>query len=86
MPKCTLMKHVYDPGDAHIAASAAISVSRIGIILNADDITRINSIITSFVRNGQSLHQIYLGHVDELMCSEKTLYNPQDIKTEFKVD
>ena len=30
------------------------------------------------VRNGQSLHQIYLDHVDEIMCSEKTLYNYVD--------
>ena len=78
MPKCTLMKHIYDPSGAHIAAAAAISESRTGIILNEDDITRINSIITPLVRNGQSLHQIYLGHVDELMCSEKTLYNYVD--------
>ena len=32
------------------------------------------------VKNGQSLHQIYLDHVDELMCSEKTLYNYVDAK------
>ena len=36
------------------------------------------AIITPLVKNGQSLHQIYLDHVDELMCSEKTLYNYVD--------
>ena len=45
---------------------------------NEDDIARINGIISPLVKNGQSLHQIYLAHVDELMCSEKTLYNYVD--------
>ena len=45
---------------------------------NEDDIARINRIISPLVQNGQSLHQIYLDHVDELMCSEKTLYNYVD--------
>ena len=45
---------------------------------NEDDIARINGIISPLVKNGQSLHQIYFAHVDELMCSEKTLYNYVD--------
>ena len=27
------------------------------------------------VRQGQSIHQIYIEHENELMCSEKTIYN-----------
>ena len=67
LPKCTLLKRIY-----------AISEARTGILSNEDDIARINRIISPLVRNGQSLHQIYLDHVDELMCSEKTLYNYVD--------
>lgn len=48
------------------------------ILSNEDNIARINRIISPLVKNGQSLHQIYLDHVDELMCSEKTLYNYVD--------
>ena len=48
------------------------------VFSNEDDITRINDIISPLVRNGQSLHQVYIEHVDELMCSEKTLYNYVD--------
>ena len=55
-----------------------ISEARTGILSNEDDIARINRIISPLVKNGQSLHQIYLDHVDELMCSEKTLYNYVD--------
>ncbi len=78
LPKCTLLKRIYDPADAHELAHKSISESRTGILSNEDDITRINRLITPLVRNGQSLHQIYVNHVDELMCSEKTLYNYVD--------
>lgn len=35
----------------------------------------VNAIITPLVNNGQSVHQIYVEHENELMCSEKTIYN-----------
>lgn len=78
LPKCTLLKRIYDPADAHEKAYQSISEARTGILSNEDDIARINQIISPLVRNGQSLHQIYLDHVDEIMCSEKTLYNYVD--------
>ena len=80
LPKCTLLKRIYDPADAHESAHHAISEARTGILSNEDDIARINRIISPLVKNGQSLHQIYLNHVDELMCSEKTLYNYVDAR------
>ena len=78
LPKCTLLKRIYDPADAHEKAYQSISEARTDILSNEDDIARINQIISPLVRNGQSLHQIYLDHVDEIMCSEKTLYNYVD--------
>ena len=59
-------------------AHHAISESRTGILSNEDDLARINRIISPLIRNGQSLHQIYINHRDDLMCSEKTLYNYVD--------
>lgn len=78
LSKCTLLKRIYDPADAHEMAHHAISESRTGILTNEDDIARINRIISPLVKNGQSLHQIYVSHTDDLMCSEKTLYNYVD--------
>ena len=78
LSKCTLLKRIYDPSDAHEMAYQSISESRTGILSNEDDIARINGIISPLVKNGQSLHQIYIEHVDEIMCSEKTLYNYVD--------
>lgn len=80
LPKCTLLKRIYDPAEAHERAHYAISEARTGILSNEEDIARINRIISPLVKNGQSLHQIYLDHVDELMCSEKTLYNYVDAR------
>ena len=39
------------------------------------DLFRINALVTPLIKQGQSVHQIYINHADELMCSEKTLYN-----------
>ena len=78
MSNCTLLQKLYDPADAHIRAEKSISEARTGILTDEATIARINAIITPLVKNGQSLHQIYLDHVDELMCSEKTLYNYVD--------
>ena len=78
LSKCTLAKPYYSAIDAHNAFSEAISEARSGIISNETEIARINALITPRIRNGQSIHQIYINHIDELMCSEKTLYNYVD--------
>lgn len=72
---CTLKKYVYDPEAAHASILEHLSSSRSGICSSEADLARINEIITPLVHNGQSIHQIYCNHIDELMCSEKTLYN-----------
>lgn len=72
---CTLKKVYYDPEEAHIKAGKRISSSRSGLCTTEDEIARINALITPLIKQGQSIHQIYVNHVNELMCSEKTLYN-----------
>lgn len=42
------------------------------------EIARLNEILVPLVKQGQSIHQIYLNNKNELMCSEKTLYNYVD--------
>ncbi len=39
------------------------------------EIIRLNQILSPIVQQGQSLHQVYINHKDDLMCSEKTMYN-----------
>ena len=76
--RCTLKKRIYNAETAHIRFSEHISESRSGILAGENDIDRINSVITPLIKNGHSIHQIYLNHIDELLCSEKTLYNYVD--------
>lgn len=73
--KCTLLKTIYDAEHAHIRAHNVISESRSGLCVSEDEITRLNAIISPLVKQGQSINQIYIEHENELMCSEKTIYN-----------
>lgn len=73
--KCSLMKTLYDAEHAHIKAHETISESRSGLCICEEEISRLNAIISPLVKQGQSIHQIYISHENELMCSEKTIYN-----------
>ncbi len=73
--KCSLVKTFYDAEKAHIKAHEMISESRSGLCVAEQDVIRLNQILSPLVKQGHSLHQIYINHKDELMCSEKTMYN-----------
>ena len=73
--KCSLMKNIYDAEHAHIKSHKVISESRSGLCVSEEEVARLNSIISPLVDQGQSVHQIYATHADDLMCSEKTIYN-----------
>lgn len=73
--KCSLMKTFYDAEHAHIKAHNVISESRSGLCVSEEEVARLNAIISPLVNQGQSIHQIYIEHENELMCSEKTIYN-----------
>lgn len=73
--KCTLKKTVYDALDAHTASAGRISLARSGILSNEKELSRMDALISPLVKKGQSVHQIYVSNRNELMCSEKTIYN-----------
>lgn len=73
--KCSLVKNFYDAEQAHIRAHEIVSQSRSGLCINEQEVIRLNQLLSPLVKQGQSLHQIYINHKDELMCSEKTMYN-----------
>lgn len=73
--KCTLLKTFYDAEKAHLKSHQVISDSRSGLSTSEEEITRLNNIISPLVKQGHSIHEIYVTHQDELMCSEKTIYN-----------
>ena len=73
--KCTLLKSFYDAEHAHVKAHETLSESRSGLCICEKELARLNAIISPLVQQGQSIHQIYVSHENELMCSEKTIYN-----------
>lgn len=73
--KCTLLKTFYHAEKAHLKSHQVISESRSGLSASEEEITRLNRIISPLVKQGHSIHEIYITHQDELMCSEKTIYN-----------
>lgn len=76
MKKCTLTKTIYDALEAtYRQASQSIAESRSGILSTEGETARLIEILVPLIKQGQSIHQIYLNNKDELMCSEKTLYN-----------
>lgn len=75
LENCLLKKYMYDAEKAHVAAHARLSSSRSGICSSEEELARLNRIITPLAKQGQSIHQIYESHRDEIMCSEKTIYN-----------
>ena len=73
--KCTLLKTFYDAEKAHLKSHQVIAESRCGLSTSEEEIARLNRIISPLVKQGHSIHEIYVTHQDELMCSEKTIYN-----------
>ena len=73
--KCTLRKTIYDAIEAHKLSAEHLSEARSGILADEAELQRMNEIVSPLVKRGQSIHHIYSAHVDELMCSEKTIYN-----------
>lgn len=73
--KCTLLKNIYDAENAHLRSHKVVSESRSGLCVSEEEVMRLNKIISPLIKQGQSINQIYINHKDELMCSEKTIYN-----------
>ncbi len=72
---CTIRRFVYDAGKAHETARARLRDVRSGILLSDSELARTDLLVSPLLRNGQSVHHIFLSHKDELFCSEKNLYN-----------
>lgn len=72
---CTLRKQTYDAKEAQKAYEENRRNSRIGIDLTAEELQRLDDIITPLIRQGQSIHQICVNNADVIMCDERSIYN-----------
>ncbi len=72
---CTLRKQVYDAKEAQKAYERTRSESRRGIDLTPEELARLDDIVSSLVKQGQSIHQICINNADLIMVDERTIYN-----------
>lgn len=74
--QCTLGKAFYDAGDANHMAMSVLAGSRSGINADADEVARLDAVITPLVKRGQSLyHIIHTVGKDAALPAERTLYS-----------
>lgn len=72
---CTLEKRIYSATHAQKEYESVRSESRQGIQLTEEEALRLDSLISPLLIKGQSLHHICIGHADEIMVDERSLYN-----------
>ena len=77
--RCTLEKHIYDPGKANARYLRTLSEVRTGISMTEEEIHRMDLLISPLLKQGQSIHHVYENHKDELMVSESTIYKLVDM-------
>lgn len=73
--KCTLRKYNYSAYSADKEYHLTFSEAHKGISVDENEISRLNSIISPLILQGQSVHHICSNNIDSIMCSEKTIYN-----------
>lgn len=73
--RCTLRKYEYQPNLADASYKETLSESRKGLAIDPLELERIDKVVSPLIKNGQSIHHVFMNNADELMVSEKTAYN-----------
>ena len=69
--RCKLERHLYSAKNAQDEYEAMRSESRQGISVSAEELNRIDQIVSPLIKQGQSIHMICVNHADEIMLDEK---------------
>lgn len=72
---CRKIKYYYRSKEAQNQYESNLKASRSGINLCAEELEKLDSLISPLIRKGQSITQIYATHKDTLPCSIRCLYN-----------
>jgi len=72
---CVLLKYVYRALPAHKKYQEILTTSREGISYSESELLWMNDIITPLVKKKQSIHHICVTQADNILCSERTIYN-----------
>lgn len=76
--KCTLEKRLYSASAAQAEYEEVRTESRSGFCISEAEACRLDDFISPLIRQGQSIHHICVNNTDEIMYSEKCIYNYVD--------
>ena len=71
--KCTLKKSYYSAEKADKKYHETLSGNRQGFNMYMSEIKQVNDIVTPLLKQGQSIHSIYINNSDKLTVSESTI-------------
>lgn len=72
--KCPLSKWVYDANYSHDHYTLLRSESREGISIDEQTLEAVDQVISPLLKKGQSVRNVCVNKMDEIMISEKTVY------------
>lgn len=73
--RCTLEKAFYDAAAAQKEYEECLTESRNGRNITEPELQQIDDLISPLIKNGQSIHHVFISHKDEVNYCEKTIYN-----------
>ena len=71
--RCTLRKFVYDARYAQNEYRTVLTEAREGFNLTKQEVQKIDKIVSPLLKNGQSIHHIWVHHASELSVSERSI-------------
>lgn len=72
---CHQERYYYGARLAQSTYEKTLSSAREGVSLSAEEMERIDAIVSPLLLKGHSLQAIYMQHKDEIPCSMRTIYN-----------
>lgn len=79
-PRCVLRKFIYEAAAAQKEYREVLVEARLGFNLTEDELLTIDRIVSPLLKNGQSIHHIWVHHAQELTICERTIQRLLDAK------
>lgn len=75
LSRCVLTKYFYQAASANKSYKANLTDCRIGLSYTEDELQYMDKVITPLIKKKQSIHHICVTQADNILCSERTIYN-----------
>lgn len=73
--RCSLEKRFYSAAHANEEYRLSLKATRTGVCISEKEALKLDKLISPLILNGQSIHHIYVNNRDEIMYSERSIYN-----------